>query len=265
MLNAVIEIVRRASELMLRDDFRVELKDGLENIVTSSDIAVQRFLCAELRELIPGCGFRCEEETPAKAGAAAPAEYEWIIDPIDGTANYARGIDHCSISVALARRGEIELGVVYSPARGELYSAERGRGACLNGKPIHVSGRSFADSIFCTAMSTYRKEYAAVSNSIIMDTYMECNDLRRFGSAALELCFIARGLCELYFEFRLQPWDFAAAMLILSEAGGCICNLEGTTPRLDGPDLVLAANSRASLERLLATTRKYVPGIPYVD
>lgn len=261
MIESVKDIVRRASDLMVTDGFRIEQKDGCENIVTSSDLAVQNFLCKELRGLIPDCGFYCEEEEfhdPDK-------EYVWVIDPIDGTANYSRGIDHCSISVALKHRDEIVLGVVFSPARRELYSAAKGQGAFCNGNPIHVSSRNFRDSLFCTAMSTYRKQYAAVSNDVIMDTYMLCNDLRRFGSAAIELCFIARGLVELYFEFRLQPWDYAAGMLILREAGGCICDLDGSLPRMDGPDLVCAANSREDLDILLGITRKHIKEIPYKD
>ena len=262
MLKDVIDIVLRASELMMAGDFLVEHKEGcLENIVTSSDVAVQDFLCKELRSLVPECGFFCEEKDLQEKSR----EYTWIIDPIDGTANYARGIAQCAISVALSHNGEVVLGVVYAPFMKELYCAEKGSGAMLNGRPIHVSDRPFENGILCTAMSIYRKQYAHLCNSIIMDTFMECNDVRRFGSAAVELCYLARGHCELYFEFRLQSWDHAAAMLILQEAGGCICNLDGNLPRLDGPDLVLAANSAESLSRLLQTARKYVKEIPYKD
>ena len=262
MLKDVIDIVLRASELMMSGDFLVEHKDGcLENIVTSSDVAVQDFLCKELRSLVPGCGFFCEEKDLQEECK----EYTWIIDPIDGTANYARGIAQCAISVALSHNGEVVLGVVYVPFMNELYCAEKGGGAMLDGRPIHVSDRPFEDGILCTAMSTYRKQYAHLCNSIIMDAYMDCNDVRRFGSAAVELCCLAKGNCELYFEFRLQSWDYAAAMLILQEAGGYICNLEGKLPRLDGPDLILAANNTESLSRLLQTARKYVKEIPYTD
>ena len=261
MLDSVTDIVRRASELMLTDVFSINEKDGCANIVTSSDLAVQDFLCRELRKLIPESGFFCEEEEfhdPDK-------EYVWVIDPIDGTANYSRGIDHCCISVALEHFGEIILGVVFSPARNEIYTAEKGKGAFCNGKPIHVSERSFGNSLFCTAMSTYRKEYAGICNEVIMDTYRQCNDFRRFGSAAIELCFLARGFIELYFEFRLQPWDYAAAMLILTEAGGYIRNLDGSLPRLNSPDLVFAANSEDSINRLSGIVRGHISTIPYSD
>lgn len=261
MLKQTIDIVRRASGLMMSRDFAIEQKCGTENIVTSSDIEVQEFLCRELAMLIPGCGFICEEE-----GVMDPdKEFVWVIDPIDGTANYARGIDHCAISVGLRHKNEVILGVVYSPSRNEMYWAEKGKGAFCNGKKIHTSGRSFEDAILCTAMSTYRKEYADVCSDIIMEAFHQCNDVRRFGAASVELCFLAAGLCELYFEMRLQPWDYAAGMLILNEAGGVISSLDGKEPRFDGPDLVCAANDTANHARLLSIIQKHLKAIPYSD
>lgn len=260
MLQEVVDIVKEASALMATDHFTVMQKDGLANLVTSSDLAVQHFLTERLAVLMPGCGFLCEEEDLRELDE----EYVWIIDPIDGTANYARGIADCCISVALARKGQLQLGVVWSPGRGELYTAELGRGACCNGHPIHVSDRPLADSLFCTAMSTYRKEYAKTCSDIIYDIYMQSNDLRRWGSAAVELCLLASGIVELFFEMRLQPWDYAAGMLILHEAGGHIATWNGAAPSLTRPSLVIAANRAESLGALLATVHLHLPdGVPY--
>ena len=262
MLEQVVDIVREAASLMVSDHFTVMQKDGLANLVTSSDLAVQHFLTERLAALLPGCGFICEEEDFRDL----EEEYVWIIDPIDGTANYARGIADCCISVALAHRGALRLGVVYSPRRDELYTAELGKGACCNGRAIHVSDRPLADGLFCTAMSTYRKEYAKNCSDIIYDIYMQCNDLRRWGSAAVELCLLASGLIELYFEMRLQPWDYAAAMLILHEAGGHIAGWNGAAPSLTRPSLVVAANRPESLGALLYTVHCHLPdGVPYED
>jgi len=262
MLQQVVDIVREASALMVSDHFTVMQKDGLANLVTSSDLAVQHFLTERLAALLPGCGFLCEEEDFRDL----EEEYVWIIDPIDGTANYARGIADCCISVALARKGALQLGVVYSPRRGELYTAELGKGACCNAHPIHVSDRPLADGLFCTAMSTYRKEFAKSCSDIIYDIYMQSNDLRRWGSAAVELCLLASGIIELYFEMRLQPWDYAAAMLILHEAGGRIATWDGGAPSLTRPSLVVAANRADSLGALLATVHLHLPdGVPYTD
>lgn len=259
MIEAVIDIVRQASTLMIREGFEIEQKNSCSNIVTSSDFAIQNFLCDRLSALIPGCGFICEEEEKVDFGK----EYEWVIDPIDGTANYSRDIDHCCISVALRKNDEPVLGVVYSPMRDEMYYAEKGGGAFLNGKPIHVSKRSFKESVLCTALCLYRKEYAEACGSVIMDAFKKCNDVRRFGSAAMELCFLACGRCDLFFEIRLLPWDFAAAQLILEEAGGKLTNLDGNPPRIDAPDLACGANSEENHRELLGIIRKHIPSIPY--
>lgn len=254
MLSRIVDIVKRASALMVTEGFDIKEKDGCANIVTSSDVAVQNFLCRELAQLLPGCGFICEEEDVHEV----ERPYVWIIDPIDGTTNYARGTEFCCISVALEKEGEIVYGVVYSPGRNELFTAEKGRGACRNGVPIHVSVCPFCDALLFTALSQYRKEYAGVCNAIIMEAYRDCNDVRRVGSAALELCLIATGGYEMFFEFRLQPWDYAAGMLVLHEAGGCVCSLDGNPPGLDGPHLVCAANNRDNLSRLHAIICRHI-------
>lgn len=259
MLEKVVEIVKQASALMDADHFDIMEKGSIENIVTSSDLAVQHYLTERLSELLPGCGFFCEEEDLQ----SSQEEFVWIIDPIDGTANFSRHIDHCCISVALARCGVLQLGVVWSPWRNELYTAELGKGAMLNGRPIQVSSRSFEQGLFCTAMSTYRKEWAKSCSDIIYDVYMQSNDTRRFGSAAIELCMMAAGFIELYFEMRLQPWDYSAAMLILSEAGGCVLSFDGQAPSLNRQSLVIAANCEASAKRILEIVRKHLPELPY--
>lgn len=263
MLQKIIDIVRKAAGLMVTEGFTVNQKEGFTNIVTSSDLAVQSFLYKELSQLIPGSGFFCEEEdlaykaTDGGAGTMEP-EYVWIIDPIDGTANYSRGIDHCCISVALSRNGEIVAGVVYSPMRDELYCAGKDHGATCNGVPVRTSSRSFEDGILCSALCLYRKEHAQVCSDIIMETYMNCNDIRRFGAAALEICFLASGRCELYFEYRLMPWDFAAAKLILTEAGGVLSGLDGKEPSLRKPGIVVAANSPANHARMLEIVQRHI-------
>lgn len=268
-LNSVLLLVRRASALMAVSDFDIEQKDGCENIVTSSDIAVQNFLVAELSALLPGCGFVCEEEGMNDASR----EYVWVIDPIDGTANYARGWGSCAISVGLMRRKgrkdgpndcpEVLLGVVFIPSRDEMYWASKGQGAFCNGKPIHCSARSFEDSMLCCALSTYRKDLAPACGEVVMDAFHQCNDVRRFGSAAVELCFLAAGYCELYFEIRLQPWDYAAGIAIVREAGGIVTNLDSKQPSLEAPDLVCCGNNSSNHARLLEIVRRHIPSLPY--
>jgi myo-inositol-1(or 4)-monophosphatase len=259
-IRQIVDIVREAGTLMDRTGgFEVHDKGARENLVTSSDLAVQHFLTERLGALLPGSGFLCEEEDFADTAH----DDVWIIDPIDGTANYARGNENCCISVALVRGGEPSIGVVYSPWRNEVYTAERGRGAFCNGKPIHVSDRSYERGLLFTAMATYHKDLARICGDIIHDIYMDCSDFRRTGSAAIELCLMAAGFAELYFEMRLLPWDYAAASLILTEAGGAICDYSGAFPSLFKPSMVLAANTRPHCERLLETVRKHLSGLPY--
>ena len=259
-IDRLKDIVRKASKLMLTDVFEIKSKDGFTNIVTSSDVAVQKFLCQALAQEMPGCGFLCEEEDVNNIGQ----EYVWIIDPIDGTANYSRGIDQCAICVGLRHMthyatddasvaetdGEMMMGVVYLPRTNEMFWAEKGRGAYLNDRQIHVSDRPFADGVMCTALPVYHKEYADVCARIIKDVFMECNDIRRLGACAPELCYLAMGRFDMYFEYLLSPWDFAAASLIVEEAGGCIVDLAGLPLTCTQPKGVLAANSKESLDRL---------------
>ncbi len=260
-IETVIGIVREASALMDRTGgFEVHDKGERENIVTSSDLAVQHFLTRELKARYPEVGFLCEEED---LNDVSGHEAVWVIDPIDGTANYARGNENCCISVALVRQGEPVLGVVYSPWRGELYTAEKGKGAFCNGKPIHVSDRPFEQGILFTAMSTYRKDLAAACSDIIYDLYMECNDFRRTGSAAVEICLTAAGYADLYFEIRLMPWDFAAAMLVLQEAGGALCDFDGNLPSPYRQSMIVAANNPENCERIFRTVRSHLTALPY--
>lgn len=246
MLNSIKNIVREASKLMLTDTFEITQKGGYSNIVTSSDVAVQEYLRQHLSALLPGSGFLCEEEDRHDLSH----EYTWIIDPIDGTANYSRGIRECAIAVGLKHNADMEIAVVYLPRTDEMFSAERDKGAWLNDRQIHVSQRPFADSVMCTALAVYHKEHARLCSEIILETFMQCNDIRRFGAAAPELCYLALGHCELYFEYLLSPWDYAAASLILEEAGGVLSDLEGKPLDPTRPSGVLAANSKENLKRL---------------
>lgn len=250
-LDTLISIVREASALMDTRHFDISQKDGYSNIVTSSDVAVQDFLCEHLAPLLPGCGFLCEEEDMQDTSH----EYTWIIDPIDGTANYSRGIDQCAICVGLKHGDAMLMGVVYLPRTGEMFSAERGKGAYLNGERIHVSDRPFEDGVICTALTVYHKELADVCSEIVLEVFKQCNDFRRFGACAPELCYMAMGRCEMYFEYLLCPWDFAAASLIVTEAGGVISDIKGNPLSCVEHKGVIAANTPQNLQRLLGIVR----------
>lgn len=228
---------------MVGHDFSTIQKGGYANIVTSLDMAVQSALKERLAELLPGSGFLCEEEDRHDLCH----EYVWVIDPIDGTANFSRGVEQCAVSVGLHHNGRMEMGVVCSPFTGETFAAVRGQGATRNGEPISVSQRPFENAIMCAALPVYHKEHATESAAVLTEVFLRGNDLRRFGTAALELCYLAMGRYELYFEYLLSPWDFAAASLILSEAGGVATNLGGKPLDTLAPTGVIAANNAANL------------------
>lgn len=258
LLLRVEELARQAALLMKKDHFQVLEKDGSANIVTESDLAIENFLKKELTALIEGSTFFGEEGDERKEG-----DYIWIVDPIDGTQNYARGLGNCVISIGLLHHDEVILGVVYNPYSEELYKAEKGQGAFLNDRPIHVSNRKFEDGLLCTALSLYRKEYADICGAIILDAYKECNDVRRFGSCAVELCYLASGRCDLYFEIRIFPWDYSGSEIILREAGGLLVGYDGLPLDHKKETVLIGANNDGNLARLISIINRHLKKKPY--
>ena len=254
MLDKVINIVKEASKIMLDDhSFDVKEKGGLTNIVTTNDVKVQLFLQEKLKELIPDCSFYCEEGDIKDLSK----DYIWIVDPIDGTANYSRHISVCAISVALEYQNKIILGVVYNPYQDMLFSASLGKGAYLNNKKIHVSNKKFSESILYTAFSAYDKTMSKTTFKFAQRIFPYINDIRRTGSAAFELCEMACARGDMFLEVKLNPWDYAAASLIIQEAHGYISGIEPFKLVLDGPSLICAANSKSNYKRLLKYASKY--------
>lgn len=267
MLEQVMQIAREASVYMKNREFQVENKGGVGNDVTTADKNVQEYVKEKLYQLDPSIGFIGEE----KDEQDYDSRLAWVVDPIDGTANFIRGLNASAISIGLIEDGEAVLGVVYNPYQDEMYAAKKGEGAFLNGVPIHVSNRDFGHSAYCTAFSLYRKEFGTICQDIMSDVYSECEDFRRFGTAAIELTYLAAGGVELYFEMRLSPWDYAASVCIIKEAGGYI----GTIPRdskgnqanliYTRPIPIIAANKKENFEHLLELVKKHVPVVPYED
>ncbi len=262
MLQTVISIVQEAAKIALGGAETV-LEKGDANFVTDKDVAVERFLRAELLRAFPEMGFIGEEED--FAADALQKEYTAVVDPIDGTMNFARDMNLSVLSVAILHRGVPYIGVVCNPWTHELFTAECGKGAALNGKPIRVSDRPLKNACFFTAWSTYKKEYARACFALCEEVYHDTCDIRRLGVCALELCYMAAGRGELYFEIRLFPWDYAAAGLILTEAGGNIATLGGGAPTYDRPQPIFAANNAENFNYLREKVQKYVPTVPYQE
>ena len=227
MLEQIMSIVRQAGDTVLsaRDiGSQTHKKTSAADLVTEYDVAVESFLREELLALLPEAVFLGEEE----AGPARPEEgWAFIVDPIDGTANFVRGLHRSAISVALARDGVVEYGVVYDPYADEMFSARRGAGAFLNGAPVHVSEKPLSEGIFSMGTALYRREYFAPTMRLTRQMFERSCDFRRMGAAALDLCDVACGRVEAFFEYSLCPWDYAAGSLLVTEAGGAVCTLEG--------------------------------------
>lgn len=257
-IRKVTDAVRACKPIMM-GAFTVAEKGTSSNLVTTADTSIQANLKEHLAQILPQAGFLGEE---APAEAALGALY-WVVDPIDGTSNFARGMRLSVISVALVADEEEVFGMVYSPYSEEVFYAAKGQGAYLNGTRIGVSDRDFRHALFFTAFSVYEKKYAPLCEDVLREIYPDLDDFRRLGTAALELCYLAAGRGELYFELRLFPWDWAAAAVILREAGGEIGTIDSACLRHDAPSLVIAANNKLNYARLKETVQKHIPELPY--
>ena len=253
LLDRIKQAVVDASGILDRP-FTVTEKNGASNLVTTADVALENRLRESLKKILPEAGFLGEE-----GHCATDSNLFFVVDPIDGTANFTRHMNMSAISVGLVKDGEPVLGVIYDPYRDELFYAEQGEGAYLNGQPIHVSDRDMSHSLIFTALSLYRREYASACVRILERVYSGCDDFRRLGSAVLELAYLCCGRGELYFEARVYPWDVCAALCILREAGGCFASPHFERIDYTHPFSIVCANSHESLEALLCVVREEMP------
>lgn len=254
MLNKLAAAIREEGLRMLEaKEILTEEKSGPEDVVTNYDRLVQENLERKLRKILPQAGFLCEE------GLRTPAQDHdgscFIIDPIDGTMNFSRGYNRSCISVALAREGRVVMGIIYDPYLDEMFTAELGKGAFLNGRPIHVSDRGLEKSVVMVGTMPYARELADRTFALARKFYDASLDIRRSGSAAIDICAVAAGRTEVFYELMLWPWDYAAGSLIVQEAGGVAMNCEGTALSLTEASSVLITNA-ASHEAAAAILRE---------
>lgn len=254
MLEQILGIIRSAGEKMLSyDRFEVYQKEGHANFVTQADMEVQAFLLDKLHEAVPEAAFFAEE----KENEAMTEKLTFVIDPIDGTTNFMRGRRCSSISVALLKDRQPVLGAVLNPYAKELFHAEKGKGAFLNRKPIHVSNQGFSNALVSIGTSPYDAELAKKTMRAAEQFLLAAGDLRRTGSAAIDLCDVACARSDIFWEMKLSPWDFAAGALLVAEAGGRI-GCPGRGPLHFGQRTpVLAANPLcfAQAEALLLSSQ----------
>lgn len=244
MLNKIIETVKEAGKIILtahNQESAVTAKEGKKNFVTKFDVAVQDFLFSELAKDFPDAEFVGEEGENNVASDAL----RFIIDPIDGTTNFMQDYRCSCISVALCKGNGVMAGVVYNPYTGEIFSAEKGKGAYLNGKKITVSDRPLSDGLALFGTSPYHPENTDATFALLRKVFDFSRDIRRSGSAAYDICTVACGRCEVFFEKGLQPWDIAAGTLILEEAGGLALRYDGNAINFSMPNDVVFANPKA--------------------
>ena len=241
MKSRIQTLLRECGEIMLTAadiDNAVHWKEGKGNIVTEYDSRVQAVLKKGLAQILPEAAFVGEEDGADQEDISAG--YAFIVDPIDGTANFARGLQASCISVALLKDGQPVFGMIYNPYLKECFWAIKGEGAYLNDKPIHVSDRPMEKALILFGSSPYYPELAR-QTLVCLQRYLEqAMDIRRVGSAALDLCSIACGRGELFFEMRLSPWDFAAGALLVEEAGGVVTGLKGEPILYDRKHAIVA-------------------------
>lgn len=220
------EIVKNAGAMFMNRKCAGEIsKKGEADFVTKVDIQVQAYVQEKLNLKFPNIQFMGEEQKNGNVDFSCPV---WILDPVDGTTNLIHDMKASVLSLALWNHGNIELGIIYRPYTEEFFYAERGRGAFLNGRPIHVSAaKTIGESLVTVGTSPYRKKWAEENFCLFKNIFMKCEDIRCIGSAALSLAYVASGRVDAYIERGLKPWDFAAGLLLVQEAGGRVTNYKG--------------------------------------
>ncbi len=253
LLNTAVQAARKAGDLAagyFNRAQRLEIRSKARNeFVTQVDEAAEQLIIDAIRSRYPEHAFLAEE-----SGRHGDAEQLWIIDPLDGTTNFVHGFPVFAVSLALQIRGRLELGVIYDPMRQELFTAMRGQGAQLDGRRIRVSALSSLDGALIGTGFPYRSDsdessrYLAMLKAVLEHTA----GVRRPGAAALDLAYVAAGRLDGFWEFALKPWDLAAGMLLIQEAGGLADSLDGEVNPLDSGSIV-AGNPKVqpALKRLL--------------
>ncbi|MCR5088958.1 MAG: inositol monophosphatase [Oscillospiraceae bacterium] len=252
--SQLVRAEREAAKLILQaHDILAECKTGKRDVVTEYDRRVQDSLISQLQTAFPDAVFFAEEKD-TQGSLSAPRLF--IIDPIDGTMNFVHGFHHSCISIAYAEYGVTRAAAIYNPYMDEMFTAVSGEGAFLNGKAIHVTENALSDSMVCFGTAPYYPELTETTFHTLRLLYDVSLDLRREGSAALDLCSVAAGRAGLYVEQRVSLWDYAAGDLLVREAGGRCCRPDGSAFPENGEKTGVLAGSPKTAEEYLALIRK---------
>lgn len=255
MLNIAVRAARKAGNLIAKNyetpDAVEASQKGSNDFVTNVDRDAERLIIEVIRKSYPQHTIIGEESGEL---TAEDQDVQWIIDPLDGTTNFIKRLPHFAVSIAVRIKGRTEVAVVYDPMRNELFSAVRGQGAQLNGYRLRGSNaRDLDGTILATGFPFKQKQHAATYMKLVGKLFTQCADFRRTGSAALDLCYVAAGRVDGYFEIGLKPWDFAGGELIAREAGALVTDFTGGHGFMTTGNIV-AGNPRV-VKALLASMR----------
>ena len=269
MLNIAIKAARAAGAIINRASLDVErltvTAKSHNDFVTEVDQAAEDAIIATIREAYPGHGILAEES--GRSQGAKNSEYVWIIDPLDGTTNFIHGLPVYAVSIALAFRGQLQQAVVYDPTRNDLFYASKGKGAFLNDRRLRVSRRTrMLESLIGTGFPFRKGDNFQRYLKMFEDVMVQCAGVRRPGAASLDLCYVAAGYYDGFFETGLSPWDVAAGALIITEAGGLVGNFTGEPDFLYQREIV-AGNPRiyGQLVKTLAPYTRVISGDDAAD
>ncbi|WP_345888665.1 inositol-1-monophosphatase [Shewanella algae] len=249
MLTIAVRAARAAGQTIMRaytelDRIEVDAK-GVNDFVTSVDKEAEAAIIYQIRKSYPDHSIVGEENGENRG---TNQDYLWIVDPLDGTNNFVNGVPHFAVSIAMQYKGKTEVAVVYDPVRDELFSAVRGKGAKLNDFRIRVNNVSdLGASLVATGFPFKTRQHTETYMKLFGETFSLCADLRRAGSAALDLAYVAAGRIDAFFELGLKPWDIAAGDLIVREAGGTVTDFSGGHNYLLSGNIVAGAPKATSL------------------
>ena len=243
LINKISLLVKDCGKVILnadREKMAIDIKSGVADLVTEYDKNIQEQLKNGLKNILPEAKFIGEE---GSSDELSDDGFAFVVDPIDGTTNFIKDYHHSAVSVALLKGKEVVAGLIYNPYLDEVFSAIKGQGAFCNGKKITVSSHPIGNALVLFGSSPYDKKLFAKTIEILSEYFYQSLDIRRSGSATLDLCSVACGRADVYFELQVSPWDFAAGKLIVEEAGGVVTSLEGAPLTFDGKTSIIAKNN----------------------
>jgi myo-inositol-1(or 4)-monophosphatase len=258
MLNIAVRAARSAGNVITRafeqvDKIEIQSK-GTNDFVTNVDLSAEQVIIETLQKSYPDHCIISEESGVING---KNTDYQWVIDPLDGTTNFVKGIPHFAVSIALKVKGKLDQAVIYDPVRGELFTASRGKGAQLNGFRIRVrQAKELNGAIIATGFPHKAKQHLDAYMNIFKSLFTKTSDMRRAGSAALDLAYVAAGRVEGFFEIGLKPWDTAAGELLVVEAGGLVTDFTGGHNHSQSGNIV--AGSPRLLKQILSEMRPHL-------